>query len=265
VLETVFHKKNNAPTPSQCIGAVSLIIWSLVLVVSVKYSVFIIKADNRGEGERERLASRRTVRSFTSMSLGGTFALCALLTKRSVRLGQTSKQMVNIISIVAASLLIGESTWLLSRVCTTTLLGSGDGALTPAVSVLSAVEGLALNAPNLHRWIVPITLLIIVLLFVCQQWGTSRIGSALVSLALAIVRYARVPLGNTFAPIMFIWFSSLFAIGIWRIRLSPVILHAFDPSQAIRYLIREKRDGFYQLGRAIAFRLGLVHTHSSCV
>lgn len=136
--------------------------------------------------------------------------------------------MINIVSILAASLLIGKrrGSSLSSRRC----VSLGDGALTPAVSVLSAVEGLALNAPDLHRWIVPITVVILILLFFVQQWGTSTIG-------------------NTFAPIMLIWFSSLFTIGIWRIRLKPTILKSFNPYEAIRYLIHEKRAGFYHIGQ----------------
>ena len=142
---------------------------------------------------------------------------------------QRTKDLINIVSILAASLLIGEDKDFFSK--SERSVSSGDGALTPAVSVLSAVEGLALNAPNLHRWIVPITIVILILLFVVQQWGTSTIG-------------------NTFAPIMFIWFSSLFAIGIWRIRLKPVILKSFNPYEAVRYLIKEKRAGFYRIGQS---------------
>jgi len=138
VLDTIFSNKKQFPGEYQCIGADSLIIWSLILVVSIKYAIFILKADNKGEG--------------------GIFALCALLTGKRSELTRRSKNVVYIVSILSASFLIG------------------DGALTPAVSVLSAVEGLALNAPNLHRWVVPITVAIIFCLFVCQQWGTAKIG-----------------------------------------------------------------------------------------
>jgi KUP system potassium uptake protein len=118
--------------------------------------------------------------------------------------------------------------------------------LTPAVSVLSAVEGLALNAPNLHKWIVPITVIIIICLFVGQQWGTSKIGSIYLLSLKKINFYDK---GNTFGPIMLIWFGSLFSIGVWRIGLRPVILKSFNPYQAIIYLIEEKRDGFYHIGK----------------
>jgi KUP system potassium uptake protein len=106
----------------------------------------------------------------------------------------------------------------------------GDGALTPAVSVLSAIEGLALNNSNLHRWVVPITVIIILCLFIGQHWGTSKIGTI-------------------FAPIMCIWFVSLFSIGIWRITFKITILKSFNPYEAIAYLIREKTNGFYQMGK----------------
>ena len=90
VLETIFHDKNSPPSEFQCIGAISLIIWSLILVVSIKYCIFILKADNKGEG--------------------GTFALCALLTQKSSQLSNRTKTFVNISSILAASLLIGRET-----------------------------------------------------------------------------------------------------------------------------------------------------------
>ena len=184
---------------------------------------------------------------------GGTFALCALLTKKSVRLNRRTKDLVNIVSILAASLLIGEILLLLHPIGWNdgrTLSRSGDGALTPAVSVLSAVEGLALNAPNLHRWVVPITIVILILLFVCQRWGTAKIGEQTSPLPSPLPTHrCRVVEGNTFAPIMFIWFFSLFAIGIWRIRSKPLILKAFNPYQAVIYLIREKKDGFSHIGR----------------
>ncbi|CAF1096350.1 unnamed protein product, partial [Didymodactylos carnosus] len=142
-----------APSESQCIGAISLIIWNLIVVVSVKYAIFILMADNQGEG--------------------GTFALCGLLTGERSRLGQKAKKVVIVVSIVAASLIIG------------------DGCLTPAVSVLSAIEGLALNAPRLAKYTAPITIVIVFLLFMAQRWGTAKIGIA-------------------FGPVMIVWFLVIF-------------------------------------------------------
>ncbi|CAF1974086.1 unnamed protein product [Rotaria magnacalcarata] len=128
VVNTIFTYE---PTESQCIGAISLIIWNLIVVVSIKYGIFILMADNDGEG--------------------GTFALCGLLTGEKSTMGRRAKQWITIISLAAGCLLIG------------------DGALTPAVSVLSAVEGLAVEASNLTTWIVPITVIILVLLFLAQR------------------------------------------------------------------------------------------------
>ncbi|CAF2581158.1 unnamed protein product [Rotaria sp. Silwood2] len=197
VLSTIFDFQ---PSEAQCIGAVSLIIWSLIVAVSIKYGIFILMADNFGEG--------------------GTFALCGLLTSEKSFLGPRMKKVIIVVSLLAGSLLLG------------------DGALTPAVSVLSAVEGLAVEAPKLQRWIVPITVIILILLFVAQRWGTSKIGV-------------------TFGPIMCLWFFSLFAIGIWRITYKPIIFKAFNPWEAFHYLIIEKKRGFYQIGGVFLSVTGL--------
>jgi potassium uptake protein len=186
VLNTIFDSQ---PSKKQCIGAISLIIWDLIIIVSIKYGIFILMADNDGEG--------------------GTFALCALLTGENSQLGRRAKIGMTVVALAAASLLIG------------------DGALTPAVSVLSAVQGLAVQAPDLQVWIVPITVVILVLLFIAQRWGTSKIGI-------------------TFGPIMCIWFLSLFLIGIWQITLNPTILKAFDPWEALEFLTEEKQTALYR-------------------
>ncbi|CAF4459720.1 unnamed protein product, partial [Rotaria sp. Silwood2] len=199
VIRTIFAE-NLHPTREQCIGAVSLIIWNLIIVVSIKYGIFILMADNRGEG--------------------GTFALCGLLTGEHSQLRARAKHIISIVSIFAASLLIG------------------DGALTPAISVLSAVEGLATTSAALTKWVLPVTILIIIILFFVQMFGTSKIGL-------------------TFAPIMIIWFFVLFSIGIWRITFDPAILRAFNPWEAINYLIREKQKGFMQIGGVFLSVTGL--------
>ncbi len=197
VISTIFDSQ---PSENQCIGAVSLIIWYLIILVSIKYGIFILMADNYGEG--------------------GTFALCALLTGENSQLSRRAKIGITIVALAAASLLIG------------------DGALTPAVSVLSAVEGLAVEAPNLRVWIVPITVIILVLLFFAQRWGTAKIGI-------------------TFGPIMCLWFLSLFLIGSWQIALQPSILKAFNPWEALKYLIEEKQRGLYRIGGVFLAVTGL--------
>ncbi|UJR26449.1 hypothetical protein I4U23_007779 [Adineta vaga] len=199
VVSTIFAE-NLHPTREQCIGVISLIIWNLLIVVTIKYAVFILMADNRGEG--------------------GTFALCGLLTGEQSKLRARAKHIISIVSILAASLLLG------------------DGALTPAISVLSAVEGIATTSGSLTKWILPITILLIIGLFFVQMFGTSKIGL-------------------TFAPIMIVWFAVLFSIGIWRITFDPVILRAFNPWEAISYLIREKKQGFLQIGGVFLSVTGL--------
>ncbi len=168
--------------------------------MSLKYAIFILIADNRGEG--------------------GPFALCSLLTDRTSSLRYRTKQIVSILSIMAACLLLG------------------DGALTPAVSILSAFEGMVVAKPSLSPWTVRISVIIIVLLFLVQRWGSSRIGII-------------------FGPIMILWFIVLSIIGIWRITYKPVILKAFNPWEPLHYLIRTKKTGFYQIGSIFLSVTGL--------
>ncbi|CAF3143821.1 unnamed protein product [Rotaria sp. Silwood2] len=197
VLKTLF---DSPPEEDAVIGAISLIVWSLIVVVSLKYAIFILMADNRGEG--------------------GPFALCGLLTGPTSRLHYRTKQFVSIICIIAACLLIG------------------DGALTPAVSILSAFEGLVIVKPSLESWVVRLSVIVIILLFLIQRWGSSRIGIF-------------------FGPIMILWFILLATIGIWRITYKPVIFKALNPWEAMHYLIKTKKQGFYQIGTVFLSVTGL--------
>jgi KUP system potassium uptake protein len=151
---------------------------------------------------------------------GGPFALCGILTGQTSRLGYRTKRFVSVISIVAACLLIG------------------DGALTPAVSILSAFEGLVVAKPSISSWTVRISVIIIILLFLVQRWGPSRIGIL-------------------FGPIMILWFILLGTVGVWRITYEPAILKAFNPWEALHYLIRTKKTGFYQIGSIFLSVTGL--------
>ncbi|CAF1366893.1 unnamed protein product [Adineta ricciae] len=197
VVKTIF---DSPPTEHDVIGAIALIVWSLIVVVSLKYAIFILMADNRGEG--------------------GPFALCSLLTGQTSFLRNRTKQFVSIISILSACLLIG------------------DGALTPAVSILSAFEGMVVAEPSLSPWTVRISVIMIIILFLIQRWGSSR-------------------LGIFFGPIMILWFILLATIGIWRITFKPSILKAFNPWEALHYLIRTKKTGFYQIGSIFLSVTGL--------
>ncbi|MGU3474082.1 potassium transporter Kup [Methylobacterium sp. D48H] len=160
-------------------GAVSLILWSLILIVSLKYAVLILRADNRGEG--------------------GIVAMLALLGARQARPG-TWKALLLVVGLVGAALLYG------------------DGAITPAISVLSAIEGLKVDAPALGPYVVPITLVILVGLFLVQHKGVAAIG-------------------RVFGPVMLVWFVVLGLLGIAGIVAKPEILAAANPFRAVDFML----------------------------
>jgi KUP system potassium uptake protein len=167
-----------AAVPAAALGAVSLILWSLILIVSLKYAVLILRADNRGEG--------------------GIVAMLALLGARQARPG-TWKALLLVVGLVGAALLYG------------------DGAITPAISVLSAIEGLKVDAPVLTPFVVPITLVILVALFAVQHKGVAVIG-------------------RVFGPVMLVWFVVLVLLAIPSILRAPEILGAANPWRAVDFL-----------------------------
>src|SRR5271165_3471461 len=169
------------PGPGALLGLVSLILWALILIVSIKYALLILRADNRGEG--------------------GIVALLALLHVRGAAPG-TWRAHLLIVGLVGAALLYG------------------DGAITPAISVLSAIEGLKVDAPSLAPAVVPLTIVILVGLFVMQKHGTSIIG-------------------QIFGPVMFVWFAVIAALGIHGIVKAPAVLAALNPLYAFEFLIHE--------------------------
>jgi KUP system potassium uptake protein len=182
-----------ASVPAAATGAVSLILWSLILIVSLKYAVLILRADNRGEG--------------------GIVAMLALLGARQARPG-TWKALLLVIGLVGAALLYG------------------DGAITPAISVLSAVEGLKVDAPALGPFVVPITLVILVGLFLVQHKGVAAIG-------------------RVFGPVMLVWFVVLVLLAVPSILRAPEILAAVNPWRAMDFLIHAGwHISFLMLGAA---------------
>ncbi len=185
-----------APTQSNVYGVLSLIVWVLILVVCVKYLVFIMRADNRGEG--------------------GILALLALATRNDTSPGRSSrKYWLVVLGIFGAALL-----W-------------GDGMITPAISVLGAMEGLQIAAPNLHGATVVIsTVIILFALFALQRHGTSRVG-------------------GMFGPIMMIWFLSIGALGVAEIVRSPAILMALNPWWGIRFFVQHALQAFLLLGAVV--------------
>jgi KUP system potassium uptake protein len=170
-------------------GVLSLVFWSLTLIVSGKYLLHILRADNHGEG--------------------GILALMALSVSHEQR--PRSRRVLLMLGVLGAALLYG------------------DGAITPAISVLSAVEGLTTAAPNLHSVVVPITVAILVLLFAIQRRGTAA-------------------LGLVFGPITLVWFFVLALLGTRHIVEGPSILLAVNPRYAFEFLTSDHSNGFSVLG-----------------
>ena len=177
------------PTESNVLGVLSLIFWALMIIISVKYLLFVMRADNHGEG--------------------GILALLALLAPWHEKARMS--RILLFIGLFGAALLYG------------------DGAITPAISVLSAVEGLEITAPGLKPYVLPITVSILVLLFRFQKNGTSRIGAV-------------------FGPVMLLWFSTIAFLGtIWIVR-EPRVLAAIDPTHGVDFFIHNGWRGFVVLG-----------------
>ena len=186
-MQLVFTLHPLAPTPTHVYGAVSLIFWSLVMVVTLKYVLLILRADNHGEG--------------------GIMALVALI--EGCVQGRRKTALI-LVGILGASLFYG------------------DGMLTPAISVVSAVSGLQVASPSLAAQIVPFSLAILVALFALQRFGTGTIGVL-------------------FGPIMLIWFAVLAFIGTKQVLLHPDIVKALSPSYGASFLLGEPSVGFLSL------------------
>jgi KUP system potassium uptake protein len=174
------------------LGVISLIFWALVLIISVKYLIFILRADNRGEG--------------------GILALAALLTPVKATAARKRWSGILILGLFGASLLYA------------------DGVITPAISVLSAVEGLDVAAPGVFdHYVDPITIGILVVLFLFQSRGTADVG-------------------KVFGPILLIWFLTLAVVGIWNIGRGPEILLALSPHYAVEFFLYNGWHAFITLG-----------------
>lgn len=174
-------------SPENVLGILSLIFWSLILVISIKYLCYILRADNDGEG--------------------GVLALLALLKREN---GHTYKFLF-LVGILGAGLLLG------------------DGMLTPAISVLSAVEGLQVISPAFSQLVLPLTCIILVVLFLFQYQGTAKIGSY-------------------FGPIIMLWFITLAILGGVKILQNPMVISALNPYYAIEFFIHNGWTGYAALG-----------------
>ena len=179
--------QGQAVTRVMVLGVLSLILWSLLIVVTAKYVLLLLRADNHGEG--------------------GTLSLMAL---GQQALGRRSLPLLAL-GVIGASMFIGDS------------------MITPAISVLSAVEGLKLAAPALEHYVVPLTVFILVMLFTVQSRGTARVASA-------------------FGPVMVVWFASLAILGIVNISADPTVLAAINPWHALHFLLAHGTVGLVTLG-----------------
>ncbi len=180
--------------PANIFGVLSLIFWSLLVVVSLKYVVFVLRADNKGEG--------------------GVFALLALLHKEVEKRSRAKYALVVFLAIFGAALLYG------------------DGIITPAISVLSAMEGLSVATDAATPFIVPGTCAVLVTLFMMQKHGTDSIG-------------------KVFGPVMILWFTTLAALGLSAILANPEILAAANPLHAVRFFLTNRLHGMVVLGSVV--------------
>lgn len=193
-LQEAFHAQHGvAASAANVIGIVSLFLWSLILMVSIKYVFVLMRADNRGEG--------------------GILALLALLIGSSRQRSKRARRWI-FLALVGTAMLYG------------------DGVITPAISVLSAVEGLGVATPAFNPYIVPLTVIILVALFLIQPFGSGKVGRA-------------------FGPTLGIWFIALFILGVVSLWQTPAILQAFNPLHGITFFMNNGFMGFVALGAVV--------------
>jgi len=191
-LRECFNKQHGVPaTPDNVLGILSLIVWSLIIVISFKYLIFVMRADNRGEG--------------------GIMALMSLVRARGDGTTSVRRGVLVVLGLFGSALLYG------------------DGMITPAISVLSAIEGLEVATPVFTPYVVPITIVVLITLFLVQRLGTAKVGAV-------------------FGPVMMVWFIVIAALGIPHILRAPHVLLSINPTHAISFFLRNRMHGFLVLG-----------------
>jgi KUP system potassium uptake protein len=191
-LREAFHGSHAMTvTPGNVLGVLSLIFWSLIIVVSVKYLAFVMRADNKGEG--------------------GILALMALVQRSRVARGLTPGRLVVAVGIFGAALMYGDS------------------VITPAISVLSAVEGLGVAAPVLQGGVIPLVIVILAGLFWIQSRGTAQVGTM-------------------FGPVMMVWFATIALLGLAELVRQPGVLAALSPHYGVGFFLDNGWAGFLVLG-----------------
>jgi len=185
-------------TPDNVLGILSLVFWALMAVVSGKYVSFIMRANNRGEG--------------------GIMALMALALRNSKE-GSRRRNVIVILGLFGAALFYG------------------DGVITPAISVLSAIEGLEVITPTFKPYVIPLSLVVLVFLFFIQRHGTASVG-------------------KLFGPVMMLWFGVLAVMGVINIVAEPGVLRALNPSWGVNYFMANPGLGFLSLGAVVLVLTG---------
>src|SRR5882762_4374501 len=187
-LQTVVHATGGEFTPQSALGILSSIVWTLIITISVKYCVFVMRADNHGEG--------------------GILALMSLVGANGFTRGF---KVLTSMGLLGAALIYG------------------DGVITPAISVLSALEGLNVVTDSLKTFIMPMAVVILIALFAAQRFGTEKIGRA-------------------FGPVMLLWFLVIADLGMTAIVRHPSVVAALDPRYAVEFLRHSGGSGLLVLG-----------------
>jgi KUP system potassium uptake protein len=192
--ETFLHDSSMAPTPEHVLGVLSVLFWAVTLTVTIKYVTLIMRADNKGEG--------------------GVLALATLATHGLNGKGLRIRHAITLLAVVGLALFYG------------------DAIITPAITVMSAVEGLSAVAPAFTPFVLPLALVILVALFLLQTRGTADVG-------------------RLFGPVMLLWFIVLGALGVWQIAKHPAVLHAINPIYAYRIIADQGLGIFWAFGSIV--------------
>ncbi|MDY7577296.1 potassium transporter Kup [Herbaspirillum sp. RTI4] len=198
-LKECFSPEHGIPfSAAGVLGIISMLFWAITIVVSLKYIMFVMRADNNGEG--------------------GVLALMALSLRTAVA-GSRWAKLLMMLGVFGACMFYG------------------DVVITPAISVLSAVEGLTIAAPSFTQWVVPVTIVILVALFLLQRHGTTVVG-------------------KLFGPVMFLWFFALAVLGVMNIVKAPEILAAINPYYAVNFMLQHSWQAFIVLGSVVLVLTG---------
>jgi len=191
--EAFGHQYGLHPDPTNVLGVLSLVFWAMLLIVTLKYVTVVMRADNRGEG--------------------GILALMAVV-QRALPIASPVAYAVGILGILGTALFFG------------------DAVITPAISVLSAVEGLEVLEPQLHQYIVPAALGVLAVLFLMQRAGTAHMG-------------------RLFGPVMVVWFVCIAVLGVAQIVRNPDVLYALNPRYAVMFFVAHGHAAWLALGAVV--------------